>query len=151
MRHLLRAVIAAVVVVAAVKFGGCSIPTVKQLLTIGSPCSQSFECGSQPQFACNTQLPGGYCEKDCKSDADCPGPSVESICAFNGPVSGKCRLKCTGPANCRFVSGYICRPASNDPNSMASNGYCDLPANGVDGGASVDLGGGDDAAADGGK
>lgn len=138
MRNLLRAAFAFAFVFAAAKLVGCDTPVVKQLLPIGSPCTSSADCGSQPQFYCDSLHAGGYCKKDCKTDLDCPS---ESICAFHNSPIGQCALKCDNLANCRFTMGYTCKPASNEVMTLASHGYCgladsDVPDGGSDDGAS---------------
>lgn len=150
MRHPLRAAALAAFAFAAVKLSGCETPTVTQSLTVGSPCAQASDCGSAPPFACGNLDRGGYCTKDCKTDMDCPG---ESICAFRGGTVGQCALKCDSTANCRFSSGYVCRPASNDVATLASHGYCglsDSAAPDLGGSADMAVGGPDGGGSDGG-
>jgi hypothetical protein len=99
-----------------------------QKLPIGSPCSMDSDCGGAG-FMCMTDHPGGYCIKMCSitnHDADCPSGS---ICQFDG-MSGECHKECSSGSDCR--SGYVCAPASTDPNNVASHAFCDVapPADG---------------------
>ena len=122
LRILARTV--ALVSLALLAGAGCTnTDTVAQKLPIGSACNDSSECGSPPHFFCDSEHPGGYCKKDCKGDADCPS---EAICAFDGAV-GACHLKCDTSSNCRFSSGYQCKPASSNQDTLASHAYCDAP------------------------
>ena len=120
----------------ALAFLGCSAETIKQNLAIGAGCATAAECGTQPQFACDKAIATGYCTKDCKNDQDCPS---EAICAMNGGAVGGCRKKCNGTNDCRASSGFVCRPASSDPGSLASHGFCDAPATSLDAGQPADM------------
>jgi hypothetical protein len=103
---------------------GCSSTSAPaQRLPIGTACTTSLQCGDPPSFFCDTDHPNGYCKRDCKSDGDCP---PEAICAFDGAV-GECHKKCDTVADCRQAEGYICKPASTNPVSLASHSYCDAP------------------------
>ena len=121
---------------------GCNGDTVTQKLAIGSACTTSSDCGSEPHFFCDRDHESGYCKKDCKSDADCPS---EAICAFDGGV-GACHKKCNvsdsdagRPTDCRFSEGYVCQPSSAVMATLASHSYCDAPAARPDGGAVLDM------------
>ena len=146
MRNLLRLSIAALAVLAAIKFGGCGSETIQQKLPIGDPCAESSRCGTPTHFYCDTRLAMGYCKKDCKSDSDCP---TEAICSFRGSTIGQCKVRCDSKVNCRNTQGYICVPASNDLATLASHGYCDIPPGSSlpDAGATVDMSNPGDAAA----
>ena len=93
-----------------------------QLLAIGSPCTSTSQCGTAAAFFCDKSHPGGYCKRDCKRDADCP---PEAICAFDGST-GACHHRCDTVNDCLRSEGYLCRPASTDPASIASHAYCDV-------------------------
>ncbi len=80
--------------------GACDDGPGTQYLPIGSACSSSGQCGTTP-FDCKATYPGGYCEKPCTIDANCP---TDSLCA--GTV---CRRKCGALADCRSAAGYECR------------------------------------------
>ena len=67
---------------------------------VGSRCSGDRDCGTAP-YRCELKLPGGYCEKPCGLDGDCP---ADAACAL-----GKCRRKCTDTTGCRSVEGYACQ------------------------------------------
>ena len=84
-------------------FLGCSTPANTQRLPVGSRCADASQCGTTP-FTCSTNgYPGGYCDKDCATDGDCP---ADSVCAA---AIRKCRRKCTLPTECRDTEGYTCR------------------------------------------
>ncbi len=118
--HMARACALFLFVVTA----GCGNTPPQQLLPIGSPCTASSQCGSDPAFFCDKDHPGGYCKRDCKMDADCP---PEAICAFDGPTVGECHKRCNTVDDCRQKEGYVCKPSSTDPNMMASHAFCDVP------------------------
>jgi hypothetical protein len=80
---------------------GCSEGNNVQNRPIGQSCSSNSECGTKPYNCETTGYPGGYCQKDCVTDGDCP---ADSAC-----VGTECRRKCTGRANCRESEGYDCR------------------------------------------
>jgi len=109
------------VLIGCVLWFAASCGGANQKLPIGSPCSASAQCGDDP-FFCEKSHPGGYCKRDCKSDADCPS---DSICAFSGAV-GECHKKCDTDDDCRVAEGYDCEPASTDPDTHASHAYCDV-------------------------
>jgi hypothetical protein len=66
--------------------------------------------------------PGGYCDKPCATDGDCP---LDSVCAAT-----RCRRKCVDsnnapePTKCRQFEGYTCRVG------LATAPFCDLPGSG---------------------
>jgi hypothetical protein len=107
---------------------GCAPPTITQKALIGDKCAQNADCGSQ-WFYCITDDFGGYCSKDCKSDADCP---LESICSF-GSGSGQCHKKCNTTSDCR--TNYLCHAASPKVDDFASHTYCDVLSSVGDAGA----------------
>jgi hypothetical protein len=88
-------------------------------LTIGSPCTKDSDCGSAP-FYCMVDHPGGYCMRDCTTDADCPS---EAICQNDG-MKGECHKKCNAPADCR--AAYTCSPAASAADNKASHAFCDV-------------------------
>ncbi len=85
----------------AVFLAGCSDPANTQYLPIGSRCGTSSQCGTSP-FDCNVSLAGGYCEKPCTTDGDCP---ADSLCS---PSTHECRRKCQTNGDCRAAEGYAC-------------------------------------------
>jgi hypothetical protein len=93
----------------------------EQLLPIGSPCHASSECGTTAAWFC-AMHPGGYCKKDCKTDAECPS---EAICVHEGS-SGECHKNCDKDSDCRSAEGYACKPASSDPDTLATHAFCDV-------------------------
>jgi hypothetical protein len=121
--------IASVALVAACALYGCSSDPITQKLKIGVPCMTDSDCGSSPWFVCFTDRPGGYCSKNCLSDADCP--TAESICAFDNGT-GSCKAKCVQTSDCR--KDYLCHAASNDKNNFASKPFCDTSGMATDGG-----------------
>jgi hypothetical protein len=82
-----------------------------QRLPIGSRCGSSDDCGTQPYNCATSGHPGGYCQKDCATNGDCPS---DSVC-----LSRECRRKCRTSAHCRVADGYIC--VSSDIS------VCDVP------------------------
>ncbi len=97
----LRLLAFAVAALTAVGFG-CGSPPGTAFLPIGSRCERNDQCGTQP-FACATNpYPGGYCEKTCTTDGDCPS---DAVCVG----ARACRRKCKAPSDCRIeVAGYNC-------------------------------------------
>src|SRR5207253_31391 len=93
------------------------------------------QCGTATPYYCDKDHPSGYCKKDCMIDADCP---PEAICAHDGGV-GACHQKCDTVADCRKSEGYICKPSSNDLDTLANHAYCDVSdATGGDAGTRTD-------------
>ena len=74
---------------------GCSDPANTQYLPIGSPCSSDRQCGTSPYDCAVAGYPGGYCEKSCATDGDCPS---DSLCSA---LVKACRRVCTSDAACR--------------------------------------------------
>jgi hypothetical protein len=97
---------------------GCSEGNNVQSNPIGSRCSSTGDCGTKP-YNCNTSAPGGYCQKDCLTDGDCPG---DSICPAH-----ECRRKCSSTSECRETEGYACI-------SDGTNLFCDVASGNADGG-----------------
>jgi hypothetical protein len=79
---------------------GCDAPSNSAFLPVGSRCSNAAQCGTRP-YTCNTLLPGGYCERDCATDGDCP---MDSVCS-----ALRCRRRCQLVSECRVNEGYTCR------------------------------------------
>jgi hypothetical protein len=101
--------------------GGCSDAGNMQYLPIGSRCSSAIQCGTSP-FDCETAgHPGGYCDKPCTTDGDCPS---DSLC---GPTRS-CRRTCRSSSDCRTSEGYLCVP-------LPASGVCDYATVVMDGGA----------------
>ena len=106
------------VLAAALTVLGCSEGPNTQSTPIGSRCSSNSACGTKP-YNCETTLPGGYCQKDCSTDGDCP---ADSVCPAH-----ECRRRCINTAECRSSEGYTCL-------SDGTNTFCDV-ASSSDGGA----------------
>lgn len=101
--------------VATLALGACGDPPNTQYLPIGQRCGEDGECGTPPYRCQSASYPGGYCERSCVTDGDCP---LDAICA-----TGHCRRKCV-TGECRVLEGYTCRPTG------ATSPFCDLPAAG---------------------
>jgi hypothetical protein len=100
------------ILLAALALPACDTSSNTILLPIGSRCTSSGDCGSSP-FRCATTFPGGYCEKPCITNGDCPS---NAAC-----IVGACRLSCSDPAiRCRAAEGYRCLVESGTP-------VCDFP------------------------
>ena len=84
-----------------------------QYLPIGTRCTQSEQCGTNPYFCHESGYPGGYCEKPCTADGDCPS---DSVCAVS-----VCRRKCTNVAQCRADEGYTCKAQTG-----VTTNFCEL-------------------------
>jgi hypothetical protein len=97
---------------------GCSDGANTQYNPIGSRCSSNGDCGTKP-YNCNTSHPGGYCQKDCATDGDCP---TDSLC-----IALECRRKCSTSADCRSSEGYTCVSTAVSP-------VCDIASASGDGG-----------------
>lgn len=104
-------VVAALLLVAA-----CGSPDNQQYLPIGTRCTESGQCGTKPFFCRETGYPGGYCEKPCTGDGDCPS---DAIC-----VGSACRRKCSDVSLCRATEGYVCKSGT------ATTTYCDVAQGG---------------------
>ena len=98
---------------------GCSESANTQHLPIGSRCASNDDCGTKP-YSCNKTYPGGYCQKDCDTNGECP---QDSLCA-----KPQCRRKCTDAQQCREREGYTCGAAG------ATGPVCDVTGALVDGG-----------------
>ncbi|TNE52102.1 MAG: hypothetical protein EP343_01505 [Deltaproteobacteria bacterium] len=88
--------------------------------TIGNPCTQDSDCGSQP-YRCVPEQgtpsfpfpgnsgkgpPGGYCTQSCFiGSGTCPKGSA---CYVPGAASGVCLKECTTDKECRTSEGYTC-------------------------------------------
>ncbi len=88
--------------------------------TIGNPCTQDSDCGSQP-YRCVPEQgtpsfpfpgnsgkgpPGGYCTQNCFiGSGTCPKGSA---CYVPGAASGVCLKECTTDKECRNSEGYTC-------------------------------------------
>src|SRR5688572_2010490 len=78
----------------------CGDPPNTQYLPIGQRCAEDDACGTSP-YSCNqTGYPGGYCERSCATDGDCP---TDSVC-----FALRCRRACIdgSSARCRAAEGY---------------------------------------------
>ncbi len=103
----------ALLIVVIAVLGACSAGTNTQFAPIGSRCTDHDGCGTSP-YECATTVPGGYCEKKCQTDGDCPSDAVCFVMA--------CRRRCATDADCRESEGYQCRAEG------ATSSFCDLPA-----------------------
>lgn len=76
----------------------------------GAPCATGLGCSlDDPDIS--SLFPGGYCTKDCGSDADCPG---DSVCRkFPSVAKSICVGSCSHPSDCRFNAGYDCYDATS--------------------------------------
>lgn len=90
---------------------GCGDSANTQYVPIGSRCGSNSDCGTKPYNCVTAGHPGGYCQKDCSTDGDCP---TDAIC-----ISGECRRKCGSTSDCRSSEGYQC--------IQAALSYCDVP------------------------
>jgi hypothetical protein len=105
----------ALLVVLALVALGCNEAENTQNLPVGSRCSHDSTCGTSPYRCTVSGYPGGYCDKACATDGDCP---ADSWCY---PLLG-CRRSCQAdPAACRTSEGYTCI-------QVPSRSYCDVPA-----------------------
>jgi hypothetical protein len=93
---------------------GCSEESNVQKLPIGSRCFENGNCGTSPYNCATAGYPGGYCQKDCATDGDCPS---DSVC-----VAFQCRRKCNTTTDCRATEGYICDRSGPIP-------VCDIDGN----------------------
>ncbi len=91
----------------------CSPGSNTQFEPIGSRCTSDGTCGTSP-FVCATALPGGYCEKRCGTDGDCPS---DAVC-----FESTCRRRCASDSECRESEGYQCRAEG------ATSSFCDIAA-----------------------
>lgn len=104
-------------VVAIALAAGCGDPPNTQYLPIGQRCGSGDDCGTAPYDCATANHPGGYCERTCATDGDCPS---DSYCIAMAPTS-HCRRKCTTDTECRAVEGYVCKP------NGTLGKYCDIP------------------------
>ena len=88
------------VVMAAVFLVACGSPSNTAFIPIGSRCVASSDCGTTP-YDCDTSQPGGYCERPCSIEPDCP---TDATCAS----TGHCRRRCITTDDCRKQEGYVC-------------------------------------------
>jgi len=85
----------------ALLVAACGAPSNTAFLPIGSRCDRNDQCGTSP-FACALSgYPGGYCEKGCATDGDCP---TDALCI----PSKQCRRRCKADSDCRTGEGYAC-------------------------------------------
>jgi hypothetical protein len=103
---------------------GCSDAPNTQYIPIGSRCSSADQCGTTPFDCAVTGYPGGYCERPCTVDGDCP---LDSLCG-NARL---CRRRCASDADCRVNEGYACfalAPSAGvcEPRQPATMGPVDL-------------------------
>jgi len=68
---------------------------------VGDACFDFTDCAGSLDCLIDAGVPGGYCSRTCRADADCAG----GACAdFGG--GNFCGKRCTGNADCR--AGYVC-------------------------------------------
>ena len=99
-------------ILCAAAFLGCSSAPNTQRLPIGERCGDNDACGTVPYSCAITNYPGGYCQKTCATDGDCP---ADSVC-----FASECRRSCSPDKLCRTSEGYVCRPGASSP-------FCDVP------------------------
>jgi hypothetical protein len=68
---------------------------------VGAPCDDFTQCGGALDCLDDAGVPDGYCSRDCRADADCPGASCAAF--ENGNFCGD---GCNADADCR--AGYQC-------------------------------------------
>jgi hypothetical protein len=105
---------------------------------VGSPCSTTIDCGSDPRTACNTEagdgFPGGYCGMEpCDDVQVCPAGST---CVSQPHETPGCWKSCSSDSECRTSEGYVCQlfpinpqpsgtdPAGFGPSAMACGFPC---------------------------
>ena len=94
-----------VLCIIALLVAGCSDAGNTQLQPIGSRCTAANTCGTPP-FDCRTNgYPGGYCEKPCTTDGDCP---ADALCGLLVDGARSCRRRCSTDSDCRHSEGYVC-------------------------------------------
>lgn len=121
----------------------CGSAANTQRQPIGSRCKSDGNCGTSP-FNCELDgYPGGYCDKPCATDGDCP---LDSLCLPG--AGGGCRRRCNDTTElCRTDQadgvGYACIGSSGTTGT-----YCDkqpLPGDAGGGGGGANGGGGGNA------
>jgi hypothetical protein len=88
------------VMAALLACAGCDPGPGHQSIPIGSRCTSNGQCGTTP-FECASGYPGGYCDRACATDGDCP---MDSLC-----INKACRRTCKTTSDCRAAEGYECR------------------------------------------
>jgi hypothetical protein len=88
-----------------------------QLAKIGTPCSTTNDCGTDPRSACNTaagdHYPGGYCFMEPCDDVNiCPAGAT---CVAIGGETPGCFQECMTDADCRSSDGYVCQVFGTTP------------------------------------
>ncbi len=78
---------------------------------IGTPCSSTVDCGTDPRSACNNAsgdgYPGGYCTMEpCNDVQVCPPGAT---CVALGGETTACFQTCKNDADCRGAEGYVCQ------------------------------------------
>lgn len=99
---------------------------------IGTACTSTVDCGSDPRSACLTEAgdsyPGGYCGMEPCNDIDVCPPG--STCVAIGGESPACFKACSTDADCRTADGYVCQlfgttpPAGFGPTARACAFKC---------------------------
>ena len=99
---------------------------------IGTKCTGTIDCGTDPRSACNTeagdQYPGGYCFMEPCNDINVCPPGATCV-ALGGELPG-CFQSCKTDADCRTAEGYVCQlfnttpPAGFGPSSSACAFKC---------------------------
>ncbi len=108
--------LAILVLLGAGALPGCDDSPNTQHLPIGQRCVDDGSCGTSP-YSCATQgYPGGYCDRSCATDGDCP---LDAVC-----VTTRCRRKCVATTECRESEGYVCRSGA------ATAPFCDVKPGG---------------------
>lgn len=78
---------------------------------LGTPCTTTIDCGSDPRAACQTaagdNYAGGYCFMEpCNDVQICPPGGT---CVSLGGETPGCFKACTTDSDCRASEGYVCQ------------------------------------------
>ena len=78
---------------------------------VGDGCFDFTDCSGALDCLVDAAVPGGYCSRTCRADADCDG----SVCATYG--NGRfCAKRCANDGECR--DGYVCGARAGDGGAM---------------------------------
>ena len=84
---------------------------------IGTKCTATVDCGTDPRSACNTeagdQYKGGYCFMEPCNDINVCPPGATCV-SLGGELPG-CFASCNADADCRVDEGYVCQLFSTTP------------------------------------
>ncbi len=84
---------------------------------IGTPCTTTVDCGTDPRSACLTAAgdgwPGGYCGMEPCNDVEvCP---VGATCVSEPHETPGCHKSCKQDSDCRGADGYVCQLYLTNP------------------------------------